>query len=300
MTADFAIGPQSPISNPAARVINPDRGQSVKLAAFRIATVPVAPINVAVTTTRHHRHGHLGLPDDAQRRRRLAADRLHRRRRRRQHQQHADRWPGRPHRDLHRPDGRQGLQLHRQGRQRGRRRAGANDVDVAVRHVPDDQVQQADRVAGDYIHYTGKLTRTANGAGAPDAAIVVTLDPDVGPTRVFTTYTNSIGVWGFRYPTYYNMTVIAKFAGNATDKAATATTQRLGTYVNIVKKTPGTQLARHRALLPRDRLRQPRTRPDGWSTWSGATVRSLGAARSAPTARSTSSARCRGGTSTSR
>jgi len=47
MTADFAINANAPISNPAAKVTNPDHGNSTKLAAFRIATVPVAPTSVA-------------------------------------------------------------------------------------------------------------------------------------------------------------------------------------------------------------------------------------------------------------
>lgn len=239
MTADFAIGSSSPISNPAAKVVNPDRGQSVKLAAFRIATVPVAPINVAAAIQGTTATVTWAFPTTA----------------------NAD--GGSPLTGFIVDDGDSSTNNTQtvgpdvrsatfSGLTAGKvytftvKAANAVGVGPAgttgTTQFVTSLTSRASKLiatAGDLIHYTGKLTRTADGSGAPNAAILVTLDPDTGPTRQFTTYTNSIGVWGFRFMTYYNMTVSAKFVGNATDKASSARIYRLGTFLRIVKKTPG-------------------------------------------------------------
>ncbi|MCU1588489.1 MAG: cell shape determination protein CcmA [Frankiales bacterium] len=239
MTADFAISSQSPISNPAAKVINPDRGQSVKLAAFRIATVPVAPINAVATVQGTTATVSWGFPTTA----------------------NAD--GGSPLTGFVVDDGDastnntqtvgpnvrtatfSGLTAGKvytftikAGNAVGLGPAATAATSQFVTSLT-SRASKPIATAGDLILYTGKLTRTANGTGAPDAAIVVTLDPDTGPTKQFTTHTNAIGVWGFRFMTYYNMTVSAKFLGNPSDKASTAPTYRLGTFLRIVKKTPG-------------------------------------------------------------
>lgn len=92
--------------------------------------------------------------------------------------------------------------------------------------------------AGIPVTFSGVLSRTSSGARIAGVPVVLRLTPEYGAVRTFTATTSSTGAWAVRTHMVYNTTVRATFAGDGLNAPAAAPAYKLGVAPRIDRTSP--------------------------------------------------------------
>lgn len=99
----------------------------------------------------------------------------------------------------------------------------------------------ATTTSGTGIAYTGYLTRASSRAGIAGATVVLSLRPDVGPTKTVNVTTNGTGYWRYVASTVYNTLVNARYDGSSSVAGSSSAAYKVlvATRVTITSPTSG-------------------------------------------------------------